>query len=608
MDPTTSQLEAIDALIDKFGERHAMELLAKSSGFESCPPTIDEFLNDPYYLGESFVDDDGNSTIYPIWRKALREIYPNQFYSPYLEIVLTGSIGQGKSTIAKIGAVYDLCRVLHLKEPHSYFGVGRGKKIVFAFINATLSLGKSVFIDEIENWFSSSPYFREQMAMAPKSCLFPKNVDVVYGSRGSHVLGADVVSAVLSELNFQNKVSNQAYDNYTNTRRRIQSRFFGTYSKKGTYPGRLWLDSSKKDDTSFLDHHVETALADPLCRVYDYAIWDVHKHKGIYSGETFKVFVGSKARDPFIVTDDMQLGDDVSHVIHPPIEYLKDFQDDVFNALRDLAGKGTWSAYTFITSNEKISNGLSLSSPLSKEVVELDFYDTEERLIDYLNLSQVPSDKRPRFIHFDVGLKKDRTGIACTRLNGYAEVKRFNTLTGRFDITRDPLFVTEWVVAIKPKPGSEVPIYKLKNLIIDLRSAGVPVARVSADGYQSENLKQDLILAGIPAEIRSVDRTKEPYEMLKNALLEDRWKCAYHSILETELEDLVDTGKKIDHPITKKDSSKDIADACAGSIWSAFQGISTHDANYSVSDFIDTMETFEEPSNIYDRITKGGFL
>lgn len=602
MKPTKSQLGVIQELIEKFGEKRAMELLAKSSGYEECPPTIDEFLDDPYYLGEVFVNDDGESTIFPIWREALREIYPNPFYSPYLEIVLTGSIGQGKSTVAKIGAVYDLCKVLHLKDPSNYFGVGRGKKIIFAFINATLTLGKEVLIDEVLNWFSSSPYFRDQMAQARKNCLFPKNVDITTGSRGTHLLGSDVISSVLSELNFQNKVANQAYDNYTASRRRIQTRFMATFSKTGSYPGRLWLDSSKKDDTSFLDQHIEKAEQDPLCRVFSYSIWEVHAHKNIYSGETFKVFIGSKARDPFVVTNENQIIGALDSVIDVPVEYRKDFEDDVFNALRDLAGKGTWSAYTFIPSHETIANALVNNNPVSKDIIQIDFHDKEERLIDELYLEEISKDPRPRFIHFDIGIKHDRTGVACTRLDGYTEIKRFNTLTGKFDITRDPVFVTEWVLAIEPKPGSEIPIYKLKNLVLDLRNANIPIAQVSTDGFQSTQLRQDLILAGFKAVLISVDRTKEPYELLKNAILEDRWRGPYHPILETEFEKLIETEKKIDHP---KGGSKDVTDACAGSVWSAYQGIQKYNANFSVEEFIETLEHFEEPSNIYEKLTKG---
>jgi len=598
---TAAQLDIAQELINRYGQKEVMESLARMSGYDVVPPTIMEFMTDPYYLGESLVDDEGKLSIYPIWQDALKKIYPNQFYSPYKEVIFTGSIGQGKTTIAKIGCVYDACKLLCLKEPHSYLGVGKAKKMVFAFVNATLDLGKNVLLDEIENWFSASPFFREMMATAPRNCQFPKNIDITAGSRGTHVLGADVVSALLSELNFQDKVANQAYDNYTNAKRRIQSRFLGAYKRTGSYPGRLWLDSSKKDSASFLDSHIENAYKDPMTIVFDYPIWEVHKHKGIYSGKTFQVYVGSKARDPFIVTHKGQVGNDTGNVIDVPIEYEIDFQQDPFNALRDLAGKGTWSSHTFITSHTKIAQALSIVNPVSIDVVQLDFQN-EDRIIDSLLLDQIKPDARPRFIHIDIGLKHDKTGIACTRLDGFAEVKRFNSLTGKYDTTRDPLFKTEWVLAIEPTPGNEVPIYKIKNFMIDLKNNGVPIALVSTDGYQSTNLRQDLILVQFNAELISVDRTKDPYETMKNSLLEGRWTCANHPILEKELQELVDMGKKIDHP---KNGSKDLADSCAGSIYAAYHGIAKHGANFNVGDFLEVMDQFEEPSTIYDKIAGG---
>lgn len=599
----------IDDLLSKHDEYSLYKEMAPLVGYEICPPSIDDFIYDTHFLGEFFKreNDPSDDSIYliPIWLEGLRDIFPNPFWTNYSEIIFTGAIGQGKSTIAKIGMAYDICRALCLRSPQAYFGTGKSKKILFVYLNATLDLSKQILVDEVLAWFSGSPFFKEHMMKSTKDCTFDKRIHVVFGSRGTHAMGGDVAGALLSELNFQNKIANQAYENYTNVKRRITSRFLPFYSKTKTYPGRIWLDSSRKDTADFLDEHINKARKDPGAKVFDYTLWDILKYKMDYSGEVFKVFVGSKSRDPFIVDNRSVFNeDDQTNIIEVPVEHRKDFEDDLFNAIRDIAGKGTWSSFVFITSHAKISESLSRDNLIDCEEVQLDFYDEEDQLINYIDISKILNDRRPRFIHIDIGTKKDRTGIACTRLDGYIETQRINYNTGKHEITRDPKFTTEFVIPVSPKPGSELPIYKFKTFILNLRQNELPIASVSADGWQSLNLIQDLKLLGFDACTISVDRTRNPYDFFKSLILEQRWSCAYNSILENELQNLVDLGDKIDHP---KVGSKDVSDSCCGSLENAYNKLDKFNANYSMSDYIQTLSKSNNSNKgIYNKLMRYG--
>ena len=617
-DPEKEQM--LDSIIDMYGYEEAIQALAFSAGYESVPPTIEEFMDDEYFLGSILVNDDGESTVYPIWREALKEIYPDPFYSPYLQVVLTGAIGLGKSHVCKIGIAYDICKMLHLKNPHRHYGVGVGKKLTFALINKTKQLTGDVLMGELLSWFGSSPYFKKQLAAAPrKGSLFPKDIDIVLGSRGQHVLGHDVVSAVLSELNDQNTVENQAYDNYTNAIRRLTSRFDRAFRKYGSYPGRIWLDSSTKDTASFIDQALPRLNADPMARVFSYAAWEAKAHmKDLYpSGEKFQVFIGSESRDPFIVEETSWLpGKDKDKIIEVPIEERHQFEENIFESLRDLAGISIGQNYVFIASPSKIKESLVLTNPIGKAVIALDLYDQKDRLVDYVHgLEILNKDRRPRFLHFDIGLKQDRTGIAATRLDGFKEYTRYNEETEREEIVRDPIFKTEWVMCVECKPGQEVSITKLKNLVVDLREREYPIAQVTCDGYESRNMIQDLnVLNGIDAEVLSVDRTKDAYYNLKAALMEGRWTGPDHFILQRELKELEDGSDKVDHPMIignkpkNERASKDLADACAGSTYAAFLGIKTYSANNSIDEFFDAWDEVEgAPVTLYDRIKQGFF-
>lgn len=458
------------------------------------------------------------------------------------------------------------------------------------------------------DWLNSSPYFKDLMKQQVRGkikakTLFPKNVDIVSGSRSSHVLGRAIVGAILSELNFQTKVKGQAKDNFTNIMRRMQSRFM---TSGGSLPSHVWLDSSKTDDDSFIEEHLKAAEVSGLkgIRVYDFPVWVVKAHTGIYSGEKFKVFIGDSSQDPFIIEDEGQLaGIDPDNLIDVPIEYKTEFETDIYNSLRDIAGVSTVSTRRFIKSIAKIDQSLNRENPVTKELITLDFFDAEQQLIKYLKLDNLLTDKRMRYIHLDLGLVSDKTGIAATRLDGFTTVKSYNPNNGREEVSREPRFVTEWVMSVKAPVGQEVAIYKLKQFIIDLRVAGYPIGVVSTDGYQSSNLRQDLLIAGFDTQLISVDRTKDAYLMLKQAILSDRVSLPIHPLLRKELEFLNENDKKVDHPEV---GSKDLTDAVSGSMFVAKQHMDDFAASTATNEFLDALETVSNGNSIYNQLASLG--
>ena len=52
-------------------------------------PTIDEFIENDYYLGKM---TNGGKGIYPYWRQALREIFPNPLFINYDTVFLRSAI------------------------------------------------------------------------------------------------------------------------------------------------------------------------------------------------------------------------------------------------------------------------------------------------------------------------------------------------------------------------------------------------------------------------------------------------------------------------------------------------------------------------------------
>lgn len=538
------------------------KILATRLGYEINPPTIDEFIEDPYYLGGVL---NGGADLYPYWRQALRKIFPNPFVSPYIEVVATGAIGIGKTTFAQVGISYEIAKLLMLRDPHQTFNLMKGSKIEFAVINATKTLAKEVLLDKLLAWFYASPFFSEQMKKATKYTLFPKMVDITFGSRGNQLLGRNIIGAILDEMNFQDRVLNQAYDNYTTVLRRMQSRF----SQGGKLPGHLWLLSSKTRHDSPLQLHVERSRGNPTTLILDAALWEVKAHVLKLSGQYFYVYAGDNTRDPFIIGESIPpfLSEDLdpTRIVRVPIEFYGDFEKDIWNALRDLAGVAVSGTNALIPSMEVIREAMKLDPPLHKAILSLDFNDREDSIIRYFHIERLLNSSRsPRTIHIDLALTRDRVGIASSGFYNWIDIERTDPFTGEKRRERIPLTFTDWVLYIEAKPGQEIPLWKVREFILDLSRLGYPIALVSTDGYQSSLLRQDLTMAGIPTELVSVDKTPDPYLNLRRGLYEKTHLLPKSELLKKELSQLVFDGKKVDHP---PEGSKDGADAVAGSLW-----------------------------------------
>jgi len=99
------------------------------------------------------------------------------------------------------------------------------------------------------------------------------------------------------------------------------------------------------------------------------------------------------------------------------------------------------------------------------------------------------------------------------------------------------------------KEQQEVRVADVRQLIIDLQEKrNFGILRATFDGWGSHETLQELNRKGIEAELLSVDRTKVPYETMKDMMQQGIWKTYENSIWYRECEELIDGPKKIDHP------------------------------------------------------------
>lgn len=585
---------------------------ADKSNYIERPVTLKTFIHDDRYLGQLF-NENGHSTIYDFWLKLLYKVYPSPFYTPYSEVILSCAIGVGKSTITTVSMLYELYKLLCLKNPASYYGLMKTDTIVMAIFSSTKENVGDVNWNKMRDAIVISPWFQKRLNLDKaepkiKSLDIAKNVSIQLGSRYQHAIGRDVLLAVVDEGN--NKLLNdQVKTNYIEIQRRRDSRFKDGFS----VPGILWLISSPKTVDDFLNERITSAKRDDTVLVVDNVpTWVAKKGKNVYCGRTFFVFLGDEQHDPRIlskVENPQTFPEDL--IMEVPVEHYKEFVDDILGAIRDVGGRRVQQSTALFKSREVISKTFTIPNLFTKDIIMMDVTDRYEDIVMYMDLvalKQKLKVKNRRYLHIDYGFNGDMFGLAATysafkdfSMNtntALASTKYIENLkqTGLYEAAQDRKFIVDWAVGFKASTKSGVPMSSIVQFINYLRRIGYPIAGITGDKPSIIAL-QELEILGFDTSYLSVDTTRTPYLTLKNKMYEGAVVGCVNKRLIREMKHLKDDGVMVDHPDKFNDNNdgdlcgnkggKDIADGVAGSFISAFKNPVSTSAEDLINAFID---------------------
>jgi hypothetical protein len=554
--------------------------------YKTPPVDIETFVKDPYYLGHSC------DNIYPKLLEDLIEL----FDGGYQEMVLTGSVGWGKTFLASIG----ICRILYelscMRDPHASFGLARDTNISVVCFSVNEDLARKVAYENIVTKIKASPYFNENFPFEPtkKELRFPNNVWVApRASTDTSALGLNVISFLMDEGNFMQTKKTVVGDEsraetiYNTIKRRIKSRF----ERQGRLPGMIFIVSSKQSHDDFTEKRIQESMEDPTIFVRDYASWDV-KPEDYFKSKRFWVLCGSAQTTSKILTDEEAArykeggAPDGVVLIDVPEDFRRDFERDLEGSLRDVAGVATVAIHPFIQRREKIREAIdpTMMHPFSTLVYDMskggsflwDLMTSTQRergpgRVEFSRMRPRMNPHAARHIHIDIGLKKDALGLCMSHVSGWLDVVR-RTDDGREFVDRAPTYVVDLVLRVVPPLGGEVILSEVRHMVYDLSQHGYMITNVTLDQFQSAESIQAFSAKGYKSYLISVDSTPAPYDNLKTALYENRVKYYDYPPLLEELtyleEDLTGNRRKIDHP---RNGKKDVADALAASLYTLSQ-------------------------------------
>lgn len=590
------------------------------------PPNIKQFIEDDYYLGGTLAPTEFNEGIWPTWKEILIRDFSLQ--SRIHNLVITGSLGMGKTWMMVVIILYRMALSTMLKNPQHFFGISRGSRIIYNFLSVTKMAVRDTAFGDAMNFMAVSPYFLEVCKYDPELEYSgfripmlnslpdgrPSEIFLTAGSKGQHVLGQNVIGVGLDEGNFrlEKDPDLKAYALYNQVRTRISNRF---QKVVGFLPAISVIASSAADESSFTEQVIKEIedQRDPITQtVYRNSVYKIKRHALTLSDVWFRVAYGLKNMEPFILSgwyreDGTKSevgpnGEVGSHHEEPPqgartelvpSDYWAEYRRNCRVALQNQSGISTGGSYRLFSSMIDVEHCITASerdglvNPAKIEMFPISMED-DQNIWDFLDhktfLTRVSSRVLPkrhpnnkRYAHLDLATQS-MAGVAICHLVGNQLVDGLVRAGQPFSEYR---LVVEYDFILTITAGNTKPISleKIQKFFFWLRDmCGYTFGNITADQFQSTQQLQMLEARGFVTDRLSIDRDKTAYTAWRMGFEEHRIRLYRQAQMLREAENLMEEDKKFDHP---PNGSKDTTDAAAGAYFNAVSS----DEKISLSSF-----------------------
>ena len=578
-------------------------------------PDIHTFLNDNFYMGYS------NATLYPFWKDVLEDIFKQG--SPIRKTIFGGSLGIGKSTVARKAFLYVLYRILCLRYPRAAFNIDQDSTIANVVIATTLKQVYEVNLLPFVKLMESMPCFQRVMSVrsfenfnlddphcpipfnlskSDGTVYFPDNIILTSGSNAQHFTGMNCVNSFCDEVNDYGTIENtmallNTLDN------RFASRFQGS-----DLVFQSIVSSARTENSAMGEYIRHLPKNDPSILLLAPKLYEVKPDPEFRGdGTVFWVQVGNGSIPSKIITDPGELKaiEDKTYevpagcvLIDVPTPYRSKFELQLDQSIQDIAGMTTSD------NNSVFRDTTRLEEPFLTPEMYFDVSIREDvdilALLEPYNLFEKTINDRWQFKRAPLALRYIHCDLSGGGSEGQCDTGlcvghkewRMNPNTKEKEV----VYVVDLQLFINAK--NKVDVHAIQTFLINLvAEKNVPVHTVSFDQYNSLMIMQQLEASGcfVNVEKVSVDVKLEPYTNAASLMEKGQVKIGNAPKLKKELEALViDKGK-----VTRTVELKDGPDSLVGMIWDAQMNY----ADFPVYEFEDpTQQTAKELDKYEDLI------
>lgn len=547
------------------------------------PPTMEEFINDDYWMGQVLKPSEETQGLFPVWKEVLCRDF--NIGSRVHNVVITGSLGIGKSYVLAVIFLYRIVCARLLRNAQAFFNLGKGSTISYVILSVTKTTVADTVFGDVKNFMGLSPFFIEECGFNPDmqyaSLKVPlgNNICLSAGSKGWHIIGRNAMGVALDEGNFRQEANPdmKAFKLYDEARTRIQNRF---QRVAGFLPAISIVASSARHESSFTEQvigEIEKAKDPTTQRVYRYAIYEIRKDQMKLSGRWFKVAYGLRNIPPVVLGgwyDEKGVALDAAECSHEaapigtkvklvPDIYHEAFLRNVYTALQSICGVSTGGTDRWFSSTVDVEKCFDLAkeegvvNPAKLDIIPIS-EENDDEIWDYLEhrrfLTRVGGQVQPRrhpgamrFGHIDLATQS-LAGVGICHIAGDRLVEGL-VKDGRVFAEHRIVVEYDFILTISAGKTKPISIEKIQKFFFWLRNqCGYSFGLVTADQFNSAMPLQMMEARGFKTHHLSVDSKKDQYLAWRNAFEELRLRPYRQFQLEREIGELMDTGKKVDHP------------------------------------------------------------
>ena len=577
---------------------------------------LDKNEQSKYYL----YDIDNNKIAFEIIEKGLGVYYGFEIDKDKKFVGLKRTVHHncGKSTCIAISFAYEIMLLLCMINPaKTILGKASGS-LVMGILSKDNATAVGQVATDLYKILTLSPYFQTIIEgdlafsnIEKKGVAITDSILVKAGSSLATIVGTDLFACCLDEANIG--TTKIAAEKLVETRLQLWQhaidRRNATLDKAPAGTGIMFITSSPTEENDVIKARIDQVNDSgiPNVKIVDnLARWEA---RGTHATDTFDFFIGSDTKDPCLLEDvpDLILTEEEAkeRVIKVPrtTEYLSSFRNEPIRAIQEIAGLRTQAENAFFRSVAPFEKVFYLDNPIfSKDELHLTMngdLDFEDYLIDKDYFLHCNRPNCYRYIHLDMASKQDRFGLASV----YSDRLTFTSDDG-VQFTKRMFFI-DFVLGLKAQGGDAVDMLKALDYLYKLKKMGYPIKLITTDSHQGELARQYLTKSSnktLETEQQSVEKKKDAYYNLKNAILTESLIGYKNPLLTKELKNLREDEKRVQKP--KGDGySDDLSDALAGALYSCSQDKFYRNTNEDTTSIITQFRQQQTWNQMYGRQT-----
>lgn len=542
------------------------------------PVTIEQFINDPYYLDFAY-DSDTKVGCRPCVMSDLIEFFGTNAtdIAPKKRVFIDSeAIGTGKSTKIALICVYAAYKLLCLWNPIESLNkrgcqLKKASTIAITVNARTEQNAKEIAYAKVNSFIMQSEWFQEHYMPAKEitsrivlddapqnrfkfdSTALYKNIQIVPGSSSEYsVLGRDIFIGIIDEITkFESAQDRTMVDESRDQAEIVFSAIQGRIISRFGDLGSIVAGGNPEHKDDFLERHARKEKGKENTQiVLRRSVWDSIFPD--FNPDTHPHFYFNRIKQR-VVTEKSKNQPGVHACPYGPDNLYYDIamtSPEIFT--RDYLGYPTSAVGQYaldIGLMDRNWNKLyKAKNPMKKG-------SQPDKPEHYLEEWFKPIHLAWHTLHFDLA----ETGDAATFC-----------LSHPFGVSKNksPFIYVDLIYKFQGTPESPFQIRWMKEWVKYLVRLGFPINLITADRHQSVDMLQTFGTYGFMAEYLSVDANRQIIDHLVQCFKETRLNCFPSSDLSGEYKGLERKGDKIVKP---RYGSDDVIQAVAGSVWNCLR-------------------------------------